>query len=91
MFDVRGLRLSATVGSSYGESVIRVVSQQLPLRSTAHPRGPAAAGSLAPVAPFAEASAYAGLWRDLPSSDYGMASKTASQVRFDVENRGAFT
>ena len=47
----------------------------------------------------AEASADAELWRDLPSSDYseslrelaGMASKSASQVRFDVENRGAFT
>ena len=39
----------------------------------------------------AEASADAELWRDLPSSDYGMASKMASQVRFDVENRGAFT
>ena len=34
--------------------MIRFVSQQLPLRSTAHPRGPAAAGSLTPVAPFAE-------------------------------------
>jgi hypothetical protein len=35
--------------------------------------------SLAPVAPFAEASVYAGLWRDLPSSDYGMASKMERQ------------
>jgi len=31
------------------------------------------------AAAFVEASADAELWRDLPSSDYGTASKTASQ------------
>jgi hypothetical protein len=34
----------------------------------------------------AEASADAELWRDLPSSDYGMASKTARQEDFAEVN-----
>jgi hypothetical protein len=64
------------VGRKKEELGIRLVSRQPPLRSTAtHAALPAM--SLIPVAPFAEASADSGLWRDLPSSDYVMASKTA--------------
>ena len=36
-------------------------------------------GDLLEAAASAEASADAGLWRDLPSSDYGMGSETARQ------------
>ena len=65
------------------ESAVRIiVSRSLPLRSTAHPRGPAAAGSLVPVAPFTVGlKAERGLIRVIRSSrERRQAQKSAANT-----------